>query len=87
MLGAIILPSSPYGAGLEATEAFCARLREGDPRTVLHLLLADSETLSLEEGAREKLDSLEGGTVFVLPAAPSPGRLPVLRNLFARLVP
>jgi hypothetical protein len=87
MLGAIILPSSPYGAGLEATEAVFARLRERHPGWVLHLLLADSETLSLEEDAREKLDSLEGGTVFVLPAAPSPGRLAVLRNLFARLVP
>jgi CheY-like chemotaxis protein len=87
MLGAIILPSSPYGAGLEATEAVFARLCERHPGAVLHLLLADSETLSLEEDAREKLDSLEGGTVFVLPAAPSPGRLPVLRNLFARLVP
>lgn len=87
MLGAIILPSSPYGAGLEATEAVLAGLRERHPGAVLHLLLADSETLSLEEDAREKLDSLEGGTVFVLPAAPSSGRLPVLRNLFARLVP
>ncbi len=87
MLGAIIIPNGPYGAGLETTEAVFARLNAIGSATVLHLLLADSPTPSLSDETREQLGFLEGGTVFVLPAAPSSGRVPVLRNVFARLLP
>jgi CheY-like chemotaxis protein len=87
MLGAIILPSGPYGAALEATESVFARLREPNPRAVLHLLLADNPGVTLSDDTSDKLDALQGGSIFVLPAAPSPERLPVLRNVFASLVP
>jgi CheY-like chemotaxis protein len=87
ILGAVILPSGPYGAALEATEEAFGRLREPPSRTVLHLLMADDPSTALSEETREGLSALQGGTVFVLPAAPSAERLPVLRNVFARLVP
>ena len=87
MLGAVIVPDGPYGNGREATQAAFARLDELGPRPVLHLLLADCPSASLSEEARQQLGNLEGGTVFVLPAGPSEERVPVLRNVFARLVP
>ncbi|MCZ6713441.1 MAG: DUF4388 domain-containing protein [Deltaproteobacteria bacterium] len=87
MLGAVIVPNGPYGNGLEATEAAFTRLDALGSRPALHLFLADGPSASLSEEAREQSASLEEGTVFVLPASPSDERVPVLRNVFASLVP
>ncbi len=87
MLGAVIVPDGPYGNGLEATEAAFVRLDELGPRPVLHLLLADCPSAALSDEMRQQIGFLEGGTVFVLPAGPSDERVPVLRNVFARLMP
>ncbi len=87
MLGAVIVPDGPYANGLEVTEAAFTRLDALSPRPALHLLLADGPSASLSEESREQIRSLGGGTVFVLPAGPSDARVPVLRNVFASLVP
>ena len=87
MLGAIILPTGPFGAALEATEAIWARLRARSSRAAVHLLLPDAPGLSLSDSARGSLPHLEGGSFFVLPPPSSLERLEVLRSVFARLVP
>ncbi len=87
MLGAIILPAGPYGVALERTEAVFERLREPEPRRVLHLLLTEAKADGFSDETLSHLATLEGGSFFVLPAPPSPERVPVLRSLFARLVP
>lgn len=87
MLGAIILPAGPYGAALEETEPAFASLQAICPRSVFHLILPDTSGTSLSAGAREQLDALEGGSVFVLPGTPGADRVRVLRNLFSRLIP
>jgi CheY-like chemotaxis protein len=86
MLGAIVLPSGPYGAALEATEAGFQTLVAQRPRGVVHLIL-DASSGNLSAGARDLVSNLEGGTVFVLPQGTERERVGVLRNLFARLVP
>lgn len=87
MLGAVVIPGAPYGAPLEATEAVFGWLRVWGARSVLHLLLEERATGRIRTRTREHLATLEGGAVLVLPAAPSPDRVGVMRNLFARLVP
>ena len=86
MLGAVIVPSGPYAAGIEATHAAHTRLKELSPRPLLHLLLADSPTATLSLETLEQLGPLEGGSVFVLQVAPARERASVLRNVFGRLV-
>lgn len=85
MLGAIILPRGPFGPALEETEAAFTRLQAERPRSIVQLILADSPALSPE--ARGQLGQLQGGSLFVLPAAPSRERIDVLRSLLSRLVP
>jgi hypothetical protein len=84
MLGAIVVPRGPYGPALEETEFAFTRLREIAPQTIAHLIIADE---SEAERTRDQIAHLEGGSVFVLSSARGEEQLPVLRNLFARVVP
>lgn len=92
MLGAVVLPSGPYGPALEETEALFQRLQAGPGGPIVHLILGSDAASALSSETHERLAELAGGGVFVLPTA-GPGaasradRLDVLRNAFARLVP
>lgn len=85
MLGAVVLPSGPFGTVLEATEGVLADLESIGASVVQLFQPALSGALSPE--AREQLVHLGAGSVFVLPAGPSEAQLETLRRLFVRLLP
>jgi len=85
MLGAIVVSDGSSGA--ESSEAAFTRLAERNPRALLRLRLAASESAPASKEAAQARAAAEGSAEFELPAAPGPERVAVLRNLFARLVP
>jgi CheY-like chemotaxis protein len=87
MLGAVVLPSGPYGPALEETEAIFQRLQSGPCARVVHLILGPNSGSELSRETHDRLAELAGGGVFVLPEGSRGERLEVLRNAFARLVP
>jgi len=87
MLGAVVLPSGPYGPALEETEAIFQRLQAARGCPIVHLILGPDSDSALPSKTRGRLAELAGGGVFVLPEGAREDRLAVLRSAFARLVP
>jgi hypothetical protein len=87
MLGAVVLPSGPYGPALDETEAIFQRLQAARGCPIVHLILGPDSDSALPSKTRGRLAELAGGGVFVLPEGAREDRLAVLRSAFARLVP
>ncbi len=87
MLGAIVLPQGANSKAFDETEEVYRRLEERRPQGVAQLILCGNAEASLSQEAHGQLERFPDGSAFILPAAPSPARAGVLRNLFARLVP
>jgi len=85
MLGAIVLPDPVADEWLAGTAEACGLLAGSSELRAVHLLLPQGHEVSLSD-VKSQLSSLDTGAVFSLPAAPNDERLPVLRNLFARLI-
>ena len=87
MLGALALYSTGSDAEIEAIEPVLTRLRQSSTQPVVHVAQTGGSDGSPSDEALAQLRESSQAELFVLPSGDSAERMPILRNVFARLVP